>query len=70
MLVVNAIQLAVIYEFLYHTRLGDQNAFTSEISDLMIGLEEEGLQEELEGANIPKIKVSFSEDEGLVFDLE
>jgi hypothetical protein len=65
-------QAAVIFQFLWNTRLGSRNEFESEISDLMIKMEQDGIQGYLEEhvPNLPKIKVECSEDEGMVFNIE
>ena len=64
-------QLAVIYQFLCHTRLGDINKFESEISDLMITLSNKGIEEYL-NENVPilpNISVEFNDSEGLIFNI-
>ena len=67
----NPNQVAVIYQFLYNTRLGSRNKFENDISDLMIAMEEDGIEGYLNEfvPDMPKISVEFNEDEGMVFNI-
>lgn len=38
-------QFLVIYEFLYHTKLGERNVFEEAISNLMIEMEDTGAED-------------------------
>jgi hypothetical protein len=64
-------QAAVIYQFLWNTRLGNRNQFESEISDLMIAMEYDGIEDYLNEhvPDLPKINVEFNNDEGMVFNI-
>jgi hypothetical protein len=66
-------QFSVIYEFLYHTRLGNRNIYEDAISELMIKLENDGAEELV---NLVKedygnftINVEFNQDDGMTFSL-
>jgi hypothetical protein len=62
-------QVAVIYQFLWNTRLGSRNVFEEEISNLMIDMEHDGIDAYLNEfvPDRPKISVEFNDDEGMVF---
>lgn len=63
-------QFAVIYEFLLHTKLGDTNRFEVAISDFMIDAEADFVDDLMSKIDRPKIKVIFSDEDGLTFELE
>lgn len=61
----------VVYEYLYHTRLGDRNGFEVAVSDF---LGKNPVLEELandlsEIYGTPKLHVEYSDDEGLVLNV-
>lgn len=66
-------QFLAIYEFLYHTKLGDDNIFTEEISDMLIDWEDSGVEDLVNEIRDEYgevgINVTLSSDEGLVFSL-
>jgi hypothetical protein len=67
----NPEQVAVIYMFLHNTRLGSRNRFEDAISNLMIDMEKDGIEDYLNEfvPDLPKISVSFNDDEGMVFNI-
>jgi hypothetical protein len=65
-------QTAVICAFLDHTRLGYDNDYTLEISQLVISMQEDRVEDYLNamlGSERPKISVEYNENEGLVFNI-
>jgi hypothetical protein len=64
-------QVAVIYAFLHNTRLGSRNKFEDAISDLMIDMQEDGIEDYLDEfvPDMPKINIEFNNDEGMVFNI-
>ena len=61
----------VVYEYLYHTRLGDRNGFEAAVSDFIC---ENPILEELSGElseiyGTPKLHVEYSDDEGVVLNV-
>lgn len=68
-------QLAVLYTYIKHTRLGDINKYRDAISDLAIQLEKDGIEEELKayydekGIEEPSLGIEYTEAEGIVLNI-
>ncbi len=67
-------QFLVIYEFLYHTKLGERNVFEEAISDLMVEMEDMGVEalvnEFRDVYGEVEIQVHLSEEDGLSLMVE
>ena len=71
----HATELAAIYGLLYTVRLGNRNHYEKAISDLLIDLENFGIENWLDeyykitGNEPLKLKVEASDEEGLVLNV-
>lgn len=67
-------QFLVIYEFLYHTKLGERNVFEEAVSDLMIEMEDMGVEDLVnEFRDVygeVEIQVHLSEEDGISLQVE
>jgi hypothetical protein len=68
----NAVQLAAIYEYLYHTKLGSRNVYENEIANLMIMLDSKGIEDDIaeikaEYGNFV-IQATMNSDDGMTFE--
>lgn len=68
-------ELAAIYAILYQVRLGERNRFEGALSDLMVDLEKNGIEDwvnefyKTTGESRPHIVVEASDEDGLVINL-
>lgn len=66
-------ELQVVYKLLSHVRLGHTNEYTTEISELMIELGDEGIDETIDRINYEygdvELSFEFSDDEGMVINI-
>ena len=67
-------QFLVIYEMLYHIKLGDLNLFEEAISQLMRDMENSGVEELVNKCKDlcgePTLVVTFSQEDGLSLQVE
>jgi len=66
-------QFTVIYEFLYHTKLGNRNIYEDSVSDLMIQLEADGAKDIVNAIKALSgnflVNVEFNQEDGMTFSL-
>lgn len=71
-LVLTPKQFVVIYELLYQVRLGNRNSYEEEITNFMINMENQGLEEALStdlDINPPSFTMEFSDEDGLIINI-
>lgn len=62
-------QFAVIYKLLTHVRLGQDNRYSRAISDFMIDAQADFIEDLVAAIGLPDLSVVYSEDEGLVLEM-
>lgn len=71
----HATEFAAIYAILMQVRLGERNPFEDAVSDLMIDLEDNGIEEwannfvEQTGLELPDLMIEASNEDGVVLNL-